>query len=84
LIISGPGARKGVVSSYPARLEDVAPTLLTLIGARHSGMQGIPLADALAHPTPNEVQSQEQLRAKLMPVVSALQRESQLELAAKL
>jgi hypothetical protein len=47
-------------------------------------MQGIPLADAISDPTVNQVQSQEELRARLMPVVGALQRESQLEFAAKL
>jgi hypothetical protein len=84
LIISGPGTRRGIVSSYPARLEDVAPTLLTLIGAPHTGMQGIPLADALDNPAPAQVSSQRQLGAKLEPVITALKRESRLELAANL
>jgi arylsulfatase A-like enzyme len=47
LVFSGPGIRRGVVSSAPAQLEDVAPTILTVMGATPRGMQGHVLTDAL-------------------------------------
>jgi hypothetical protein len=82
LILSGSGIRSGVVSSYPARLIDVAPTVLQAMGASHKGMQGIPLADALKVPPSWTVQWQQGANKRLMPVVTALQQQSRLELAA--
>jgi arylsulfatase A-like enzyme len=82
LILSGPGVRSGHVSSYPARLIDIAPTVLQLMGISHQGMQGIPLADALQAPPSWTVQWQQAASKRLMPVVTALQQESRLELAA--
>jgi len=82
LILSGPGIRAGYESSYPARLIDVAPTVLQVMGASHKGMQGIPLADALKVPPGWARQWQQAASKRLVPVVSALQRESGLELAA--
>jgi hypothetical protein len=82
LILSGPAVRSGHVSSYPARLIDVAPTVLQLMGISHSGMQGIPLADALKAPPSWTRQWQQAASKQLMPVVTALQQESRLELAA--
>ena len=82
LILSGPGIRSGQVSSYPARLIDIAPTVLQAMGASHQGMQGIPLADALKAPPSWTVQWQQAASKRLMPVVTALQQESRLELAA--
>jgi hypothetical protein len=79
LILSGPGIRSGYVSSHPARLMDVAPTVLQAMGIPHKGMQGIPLADALKAPPSWTVQWQQAARKRLMPVVSALQSESRLE-----
>lgn len=54
LILSGPGIRRGVVSDWPARLEDIAPTVLMAMGAPTTGMQGIPLAGALEGATPEQ------------------------------
>jgi arylsulfatase A-like enzyme len=82
LVISGPGIRQGHVSSYPARLIDVAPTILQAMGASHKGMQGIPLADALLKPPGAATQWQASAAKRLGPVVSALQQESSRELAA--
>jgi arylsulfatase A-like enzyme len=82
LILSGPGIRSGRVSSYPARLIDVAPTILQVMGGSHTGMQGIPLADALKAPPSWAVQWQRSASKQLMPVVTALQQQSRLELAA--
>jgi hypothetical protein len=82
LVISGPGIRSGYVSSYPARLIDVAPTILQLMGGSHQGMQGIPLADALVKPPSWTVQWQKTAAKTLVPAVAALQQQSQLELKA--
>lgn len=82
LVISGPGIRPGHVSSYPARLIDIAPTVLQAMGASHKGMQGIPLADALLKPPGASVQWQASTARTLGPVVAALQQESGKELAA--
>jgi arylsulfatase A-like enzyme len=82
LILSGPGIRSGHVSSYPARLIDIAPTVLQAMGASHKGMQGIPLADALKAPPSWMVQWQQAASKQLMPVVTALQQQSRLELVA--
>jgi arylsulfatase A-like enzyme len=82
LILSGPGIRSGYVSSYPARLIDVAPTILQVMGASHKGMQGIPLADALTSPPGWTVQWQKSASKTLIPAVAALQKESSLELKA--
>jgi hypothetical protein len=79
LVLSGLGIRSGYVSSHPARLMDVAPTVLQAMGVPHKGMQGIPLADALKAPPPWTVQWQKTTTRRLMPVVTALQSESQLE-----
>jgi arylsulfatase A-like enzyme len=79
LILSGPGIREGHVSSSPARLIDIAPTLLQLMGASYRGMQGIPLADAMTSPPAWATQQQHTLNSRLLPVVHALQQESRLE-----
>lgn len=82
LILSGPGIRSGYTSSYPARLIDVAPTILQLMGASHRGMQGIPLADAMQAPPNSVVRWQKTASKRLLPVVTALQQQSHLEIAA--
>jgi hypothetical protein len=83
LIFSGPGVRKGVVSSQPARLEDIAPTALTLMGVSHDGMQGIPLADAIQSATAQESTQERTLAAQLRPVTDALRAEAAGEVAQK-
>lgn len=82
LILSGPGIRSGHVSSYPARLIDIAPTILQTMGASHKGMQGIPLADALLRPSSAATHWQARAHRKLSPLVTALQGESKREVAA--
>ncbi len=82
LILSGPGVRSGKSSSYPARLIDVAPTVLQLLGGSSARMQGLPLADAMTAPPASVTQRQQAAAKQLMPVVSALQKQSRLELSA--
>lgn len=82
LVISGPGVRRGYVASYPARLEDIAPTVLTLMGVPPAGMTGLPLADAMQHPSASLRRAQLTQSTVLRPVVASLQQESRLEVAA--
>lgn len=81
LVLSGPGVRKGTVSSSPARLIDVAPTTLQLMGIPYGHMQGIPLADAMTSPPAWAVQGQQRTNASLLPLVHALRQQSKRERA---
>jgi hypothetical protein len=81
LILSGPGVRRKHISNWPARLEDVAPTALSVLGVQPTGMQGQILADALRAPTAQERSAQLQLASTLRPVIASLQSESQRETA---
>jgi hypothetical protein len=81
LVLSGPGIRSGYVSPYPARLIDVAPTVLQLMGVPARRMHGLPLSDAMEAPPGWAAQRQKAASRQLMPVVAALQQESRLELA---
>ncbi len=58
LVFSGAGVRPGNVSTAPARLIDILPTLARLMDLPVSNMDGIPLADALNNPLPEDVQQQ--------------------------
>jgi Type I phosphodiesterase / nucleotide pyrophosphatase len=80
LVISGAGVRHGVVSNRPARLMDIAPTVLTLMGIAPSGMQGTPLADAMLGFTSTMWAAQERQVRSQQPVIAALQAESSREL----
>jgi predicted AlkP superfamily pyrophosphatase or phosphodiesterase len=83
LIISGPGARKGFVSDSPARLVDIAPTALTLLGIRPERMDGIVLSDALESPTTTQLHTQITVNSELMPLVQALKARSEADLKAQ-
>jgi arylsulfatase A-like enzyme len=76
LVISGPGVQQGHVSHYPARLIDVAPTVLQLMGITPRRMQGTPLADAMTS-TPSWAASRQKSNSKtLIPMVAAMQKAS--------
>jgi hypothetical protein len=83
LVISGPGIRSGYVSSHPARLIDVSPTILETMGIPHKRMQGVALADAMKAPSASAATAQKAVQGRLTAVVTALKKESKLELAAK-
>jgi arylsulfatase A-like enzyme len=83
LLISGPGVVRGVTSTAPARLQDIAPTVLTLMGARPGRMDGSVLADALAHATSAQTRTQAKLNGQLSSVVQGLSAQSQGELSAE-
>jgi hypothetical protein len=76
LIISGPGVRHDVKSTYPATLYDVAPTILTLLGIAPQGMDGVPLEDGMSEPDLSLVDSQTKRGQLLTPIVQALQLQS--------
>jgi arylsulfatase A-like enzyme len=81
LIISGPGVAAGRVSASPARLIDVAPTALQLMGMYQGGMQGIVLADAMSSPPSGARMRQAALNRQLLPLVAGMQQQSRTELA---
>ena len=83
LVFSGPGIRRGYISTYPARLMDIAPTALSLMGVPDTGMTGVPLADAMVSPASWMQAAQRQQSNALWPVISALQTESRLDTKAK-
>lgn len=76
LVLSGPGVPSGVVSHHPARLMDVAPTILRLLGIPHAPMDGAVLADALRSPTSQELETHARLASMLRPFQHALMQQS--------
>jgi len=76
LILSGPGVATGVVSHYPARLIDVAPTVLSLLGVAPRAMDGIILADALGNATGQDVAVQQSRWPSLLARQTALLQQS--------
>jgi arylsulfatase A-like enzyme len=74
LILSGPGVKKGSISTSPARLVDLAPTISRLMGFSTRGMDGAVLSDALAKADQEDVQAQEQLINWLAPLRDALEK----------
>jgi len=72
LILSGPGVRPGVVSDAPARLVDVAPTILRVLGLPPAAMDGIVLADALSTASAQEVAEEVGQSRALSPYQDAL------------
>lgn len=80
LVISGPGVRRGVESHAPARLVDVAPTILRLLGLRQGASDGFVLADALIQPTAEETAVQTAQDARLRAHRDALSARSEADL----
>jgi len=80
LIISGPGTKKGFVSESPARLVDIAPTALTLLGIRPERMDGIVLSDALESSTTTQLHTQMTMNSQLTPLVQALRERSEADI----
>lgn len=81
LIIAGPGLKKGTTTHAPARLVDVAPTVLTAMGLKAEKMDGVVLADALASPTDALVRAQQAVNAQLTPLRDALKRRHEQDVA---
>lgn len=72
LVLAGPGIQPGARSSYPARLVDVAPTVLRLLGVPFPRTDGLVLADALATPSAAEIAAQDALGPTLTAYQDAL------------
>jgi arylsulfatase A-like enzyme len=76
MIFAGPGVRPGV-SSFPAKLVDVAPTIEHLLGLKvPPGVDGVVLADAAQNATPAERSEQGALRRARLEDVHALEAHS--------
>jgi arylsulfatase A-like enzyme len=80
MIISGPGIKKAAQSDYPARLVDIAPTILRLFNVESGKMDGIVLSDALIDPDENEQMKQELMKKYLEPMIKALKKVSDEDL----
>jgi hypothetical protein len=72
LVISGPGVRRGVTSTYPARLVDLAPTIEQLVGARSGKVDGVVLQDAMTKQDADGLAAQKARGRALGPIVKAL------------
>lgn len=81
LILAGPGIKQGVVSDFPARLVDIAPTVLAAMGLPPAHMDGLVLADALENPPPTQVAATQAAGSDLTAFRDALKRISQQDLA---
>jgi hypothetical protein len=81
LIITGPGVKKGAILDSPARLVDIAPTVLTLIGITPQKMDGVVLADCLEKGTAQQIEAQDTVTQFLKPLAAALKASSEADLA---
>jgi hypothetical protein len=81
LIIAGPGVKKGEILYSPARLVDIAPTVLTLMGIMPQKMDGIALADCMQKATPQLINEQNTATQFLQPLAAAMKAESEADLA---
>lgn len=81
LIVSGPGFRKGVTSHAPARLVDIAPTVLVAMGLKPEKMDGVALADALEAPSDDLSRAQDAATVELTPLRAALKARHEQDVA---
>ena len=81
LILAGPGVKSAYVSNMPARLVDVAPTALALMGIPTRRMDGIVLADAMVKSSSEQTRLQAELADRLRPLQGALMAKSERDLA---
>lgn len=72
LVMAGPGIRRGIVSRYPARLVDVAPTVERLLHAPTGKVDGVVLADGLTRSTAGDRAAQKARGNVLRPLQAAL------------
>lgn len=81
LIMAGPGVRRGAVIGQGAQLEDIAPTVLTLMGIAPAGMQGKVLADAMLSPASWQQSARQQEISRIGPLISALSAQDRYEMS---
>ncbi|MGI8824941.1 MAG: alkaline phosphatase family protein [Chloroflexota bacterium] len=72
LILEGPGIPQGQIQVQPAQLDDVAPTILTAMGVRPTGMEGHALTEALTQTTAADRRARDAETAHVTPLVNAL------------
>jgi len=76
LVMAGPGIKRGLVSTYPARLVDIAPTVEHLLGVPTGKVDGVVLADSMSAASRAEIKAQQARGRFLRPVVRALEKRS--------
>lgn len=81
LIIAGPGVKKRHISHFPARLADIAPTAMRLLGVPYPKTDGIVLADAIREPLSKDVHRQNSTGQWLIPYAETLRATSRREAA---
>jgi hypothetical protein len=81
LIIAGPGVKKGLSVDSPARIVDIAPTVLTLMGVSPNNMDGVVLADCFEKATAKQIEAQNAVTQYLKPLAAALKASSESDLA---
>jgi arylsulfatase A-like enzyme len=69
--------RPGVVSDYPARMVDIAPTIAALLGLPPLPSDGVVLADSLQQPPEGSESAQHTASSRLSFYVSALRKRLQ-------
>jgi len=79
LIIAGPGVKQNHVSHFPARLVDIAPTAMRLLGIPYPQADGVVLADAQTSPNIIDQQRQRYVARYLVPYAASLRRQSAIE-----
>lgn len=78
LILNGPRIKKGLISTFPARLVDIAPTVESLLETYPQRQDGTPLADAILNPPAGSPAKQTRVGTALRFDVEALEREAAL------
>jgi arylsulfatase A-like enzyme len=78
LILAGPRIKQGYVSTFPARLIDIAPTVEALLETYPQHQDGIPLADAIVNPPAGAAAEQAKIAPRLRADVGALEQEAAL------
>ncbi|GAC1400264.1 MAG: hypothetical protein NVSMB52_13870 [Chloroflexota bacterium] len=81
LVLSGPGVQSGRLSHFPARLMDIAPTVLRLLGLPTAPMDGVVLGDALLSPTATDMTVQSDMAPSLTAYQDALMEQSTANIA---
>lgn len=79
LALSGPGIQKGQTSNFPARLVDLTPTFMRLLGVPYPALDGVALADGLQTPTSGEKAAQHRLARVISPVAATLRNQSTID-----
>jgi hypothetical protein len=83
LVIAGPGVFPGAVSQFPARLMDIAPTVLMLLGIEPTHMDGVALTDALLTYSSAQVSAQDAIAPLLTAHQDAIIGRSAADVAAQ-